>query len=290
MCEADTGLLAGAGRRSPTHTLSNVSTSTFLGLLQGRGSLFSSTAKFSGGRALRDGFLRSTPTPDSNLRFRGVAFSLFFCRDLQNLVDNLLTIWPWQSKLAEQDGQTLRGFVYRPEGWKTSVGLWWYSNLQRAWPAKTQQQKQEVRWPLMPTGQIKQCKSVSGGVSHHSLVFLNVLVSFLKALTKAFLSELLFLISFFLRCLLHPPSPSASLGRGLWVFFQSFLLWSLFGSRHPFDRKPEERNLVDRHLIKIIFQLWMLFSPHYTHTQTQTHLRATKRLLLFDGEDSSSSE
>lgn len=61
------------------HTLSNVSTSTFLGLLQGRGSAFSSTAKFSGGRALRDGFLRSRPTSDSNLRFRGVALSLFFC-------------------------------------------------------------------------------------------------------------------------------------------------------------------------------------------------------------------
>lgn len=91
LCKTDAGLLAAARCRSHTHTLSNVSTSTFLGLLQGRGSLFSSTAKFSGGRALRDGFLRSKPPPDSNLRFRGVAFSLFFCRDLQNLVDNLLT-------------------------------------------------------------------------------------------------------------------------------------------------------------------------------------------------------
>lgn len=79
LCEIDTGLLADASCGSHIHTLSNVSTSTILGLLQGRGSLFSSTAKFSGGRALRDGFLRSEPA-SVNLRFRGVAFSLFFCR------------------------------------------------------------------------------------------------------------------------------------------------------------------------------------------------------------------
>lgn len=71
---------AGTGRGSHTRTLSKVSTSTFLGVLQGRGSFFSSTAKLSRGRALRDGFLRSEPTSDSNFRFRGGFFSLFFCR------------------------------------------------------------------------------------------------------------------------------------------------------------------------------------------------------------------
>lgn len=76
----------------------------------------------------------------------------------QNLIISL-----WQSKRAEWDGWMLKVFVYQPEGWRTSAGLWWYSNLQRAWPAKTQQQRQEVRWPLMPTGQIKQCKRGSGG-------------------------------------------------------------------------------------------------------------------------------
>lgn len=96
----------------------------------------------------------------------------------QNLVDNLLIIslWTCWTGWSNVEG------VYQPEGWRTSAGLWWYSNLQRAWPAKIQQQRQEVRWPLMPTGQIKQCKRASGGKSHHGFVFLNVLVSFLKAL------------------------------------------------------------------------------------------------------------
>lgn len=128
------------------HTLSNVSTSTFLGLLQGRGSAFSSTAKFSGGRALRDGFLRSRPSSDSDLRFRGVALSLFFCGAraglARQLVDLSGMVW------------TMEAFVYQPEGWRTSAGLWWCSNPQRAWPAKRQQQ-QEDRWPLMQTGQFQ---------------------------------------------------------------------------------------------------------------------------------------
>ncbi len=66
-------------RRTSTSLL----TSTVLGLLRVSGSLFSSTAKFSGGRALRDGFLLSDPISGSNLRFRGVVFSgarFFFCR------------------------------------------------------------------------------------------------------------------------------------------------------------------------------------------------------------------
>lgn len=87
-------------------------------------------------------------------------------------------------------------------------------------------------------------ESVEG--SHHGLVFLNVLVSFLKARSKAFLSELLLLVSSFLLGLFDPPSPSASLGGALSIcFFQFFFLWSLFGGGQPFDRKPVERKLVD---------------------------------------------
>lgn len=62
------------------YTSTSLLMSTVLGLLQGSGSLFSSTAKFSGGRALRDGFLLSEPISGSNLRFRDAAFpgALFF--------------------------------------------------------------------------------------------------------------------------------------------------------------------------------------------------------------------
>lgn len=105
---------AGAERGSHTRTLSKVSTSTFLGVLQGRGSLFSSTAKLSRGRALRDGFLRSEPTPDSNFRFRGVAFSLFFCRGRaelgRRLADHfILTGQACSTRWLNVEGADLRG-------------------------------------------------------------------------------------------------------------------------------------------------------------------------------------
>lgn len=52
----------------------NLLMSTSLWLLRIAGSLLSSTAKFSGGRALRDGFLLSDPTSGSRLRFWGDVF------------------------------------------------------------------------------------------------------------------------------------------------------------------------------------------------------------------------
>lgn len=161
---------------SHIHTLSNVSTSTFLGLLQGRGSVFSSTAKFSGGRALRDGFLRSKPTSDWNLRFRGAAFSLFFCRARAEFWQTT----PWSFGCDRASLERRRRLFHQPEGWRTSAGRWWCSDLQRAWPAKTQQ-GQRVTWPLITDEPMQE--SVGGGQeSHHGLVFLNVLFSFLKAL------------------------------------------------------------------------------------------------------------
>lgn len=71
--------------------------STVLGPLWMVGSLFSSTPKFSGGRALREGFLLSEPGSCSNLRFRGVVLSddclLFFYKKKKNSDTFPLNLW-----------------------------------------------------------------------------------------------------------------------------------------------------------------------------------------------------
>lgn len=80
------------------YTSTSLLMSTVLGLLQGSGSLFSSTAKFSGGRALRDGFLLSEPISGSNLRFRDAAFSgalFFFCTRKTICIAFILRLLLW---------------------------------------------------------------------------------------------------------------------------------------------------------------------------------------------------
>lgn len=258
------------------HTLSNVSTSTFLGLLQGRGSAFSSTAKFSGGRALRDGFLRPRPTSDSDLRFRGVALSLFLCGARagfsRQLVDLSGMVEQWRCLFTN-----LRG----GEPQQVCDGAQICKELGQLKDSSIDKKTDDL-W--CKQGSFNNARERGGWGSHHGLVFLNVLVSFLKALSRAFLCELLFLVFSFPPRLLPPPSPSASLGRGLSAhFFQLFLLWSLFGGRQLFDRKPEERKSVDRSLIKTTSQLWKLFHQYWipppsttiTHTHTWEQLKGS---------------
>lgn len=119
------------------------------------------------------------------------------------------------------------------------AGQPWCSGRQTAWPAEKWQERsvsrEEGKQQFLQTPTVRSCSTTA----HHSLVFFNVLVSFLEALRHDFLFDLLLIL---LLLLLLPQTLFDSLRQCFsgWPPDMFFLRFSFTGGKF-FDWKPVAR-------------------------------------------------